>query len=105
MLNLTLALLLQSTLIGPPDNLLKIKKPDPEAKACEETRTDEIVVCAEATQGEIVTNQRMGPIQPPTENPLTRSENGLMRLRLGKDAVVDGGGPKGSAGVGLRIRF
>lgn len=105
MLNLTLTLLLQATLIGPLDTSSKIKTPNPEPKACGETQTTEIVVCAQGPQGEIVNNQRVGLIQPPADSPLTRSENGLMRLRLSKDAVVDGGGPKDSAGVGLRIRF
>lgn len=105
MMNLTFALLLQATLIGPPDTASKIKRPNPETKACGETQTDEIVVCAQGPQGETVTNQRVGPIQPPVESPITRSENGLMRMRLSKDAVLDGGGPKDSAGVGLRIRF
>lgn len=106
MTNLAMALFLQATLIGPPDTSSEIKKPKSEAaKPCGETQTDEIVVCAQAPQGEIVTNQRVGPIEPPTQSPFTRSDNGLMSVKISKDAVVDGGGPKGSSGVGLRIRF
>jgi hypothetical protein len=105
-MNLSMILLLQAALIGPPDTTSKTKKPNPEAaKACGDTQADEIVVCAKTPRGEIVTNQRVSPIEPPTQNPLTRSENGLVSRKIGKDAVVDGGGPKGSAGVGLRIRF
>lgn len=105
MLDLTLSLFLQATLIGPPDTSSALKKPSEEGKICEENQTNEIVVCAQGPQGEIVTNQRVRPIQPPAESPLTLTENGLMRVKLGKDAVLDGGGPKESVGVGLRIRF
>lgn len=106
MANLAMMLLLQATLMGPPDPSSETKKPKPEAaKACGDDRTDEIVVCAQAPRGEIVTNQRIGPIALPTQNPFTRSENGLMNLKISENAVVDGGGPKGSAGLGIRIRF
>lgn len=94
-MNLSMILLLQATLIGPPDTAVKTKKPNPEAaKTCEDTQTDEIIVCAQSPRGEIVTNQRVGPIKPPTQNPLTRSENGLVSRKIGKDAVVDGAARK-----------
>ncbi len=106
MTNLTMVLLLQVTLMGPPDPSSETKTPKSEVvTACGETQADEIVVCAQAPQGEIVTNQRVGPIAPPTKSPITRSADGLMSLKISKDAVVDGGGPKGSTGLGLRIRF
>lgn len=106
MTNLAMALLVQATLIGPPDTSSEIKKPKSEAaKDCEKTQTDGIVVCAQATRSKIVTNQIVGPIAPPTRNPFTRSDNGLMSLKNSEDAVVDGGGPKGSTELGVRIRF
>jgi hypothetical protein len=61
---------------------------------------DDIVVCGRPDRRD---SQRLEPLDPRFEN--ERPPDGRFVRRLSETATIEGGGPKGSFGITLRVKF
>ena len=72
------------------------------AGRCPEAVSNEIVVCKRQNS----VPPQVGPVgEPAMAGALSFDESGKFRLDLGKGVLLHGGGPKGSACVGVNIAF